>query len=124
MEIGKTVVLSEQRLVYYKLHPNQGKYPGVVIEMPNLPNDVYHRDLWYAKGYKQDAQDLMPGKPLKWDETIGSYKFNITAKEATMQSQKVVCSVCNQECVGEFGLNSHMKKHEKEVRLKAQSLKV
>ena len=73
---GKIVaILSEQRVTMYKLHPNQEKYPGAVIEMVNLPYDEYHRDLWYKKGYKRTIQELMPGKKVVQDDKYGGYRF-------------------------------------------------
>ncbi len=108
---GKTVVFSENRMTYYKLHPSQEKYPGAIIEMPSLPNDVYHRDLWYHKGYKLDPQDLMPGKKIVWSEVWGCRKFDIPLSETTQP--KRTCEICGKECIGDFGLQAHKKSHDK-----------
>jgi len=99
----------EKRRTYYKLHPNQAKYPGAIIEMPNLPEDQYHWEVWQQKGYKTNPEDLMPGKPIVYAKEWGCKKFDIPSEE--ILSQKRVCSICQQECVGDFGLQSHMKKH-------------
>lgn len=106
-------VVNENRRTYYKLHPNQDKYPGAVITMLNLPNDAYHWELWQKKGYKLSPQELMPDMKLEKIEE-GEYKF-IVSPSSTIE-QKKVCEVCGRECIGEFGLNSHKKSHEKDKK--------
>lgn len=108
-------IINEDRRTYYKLHPNQEKYPGAIIEMPNLPNDKYHWDMWMQKGYQADMKSLMPGKEIVWDANWGCNKF-ITNESIEM---KRVCDICGQECIGDFGLQAHKRKHEKENPPKA-----
>lgn len=110
-QTGKTVVFSENRMTYYKLHPEQKRCPGEVIVMPNLPNDTYHRDLWYKKGYKLDPQDLMPGRKLEIIE--GQPRF-VLGSPGEIPTQMLTCPICGKNCVGEFGLNSHKRTHEKD----------
>jgi hypothetical protein len=103
--------VNEQRRAYYRLDPEQKKHPGAVIVMPNLPNDQYHWDMWQKKGYKTSPQELLPDKKLIRDEE-GQYRFDITAEEAPKTVFK--CDICGRECVGEFGLNTHKRMHEKD----------
>lgn len=106
--------VKEFRRTYYKPHPDQKKYPGAIIEMPNLPNDQYHWEMWQEKGYKLNPQELFPDKKVvrnaegEWIAIIDS--------PSDIPQTTVKCPKCGQECVGEFGLKAHMRKHDKEEK--------
>ncbi len=103
--------IREKVRTYYRLHPNQEKYPGALMEMPNLPDDQYHWEMWQLKGYKPTKEELMPGKSIVWEEKWGMYRFDISPTQASQPMK--ICSVCQKPCVGEFGLKAHMRSHEK-----------
>lgn len=104
--------IKEFRKTYYKMHPDQKKYPGTIIEMPNLPNDQYHWELWQGKGYKLSPQELFPDKKVVKNadgEWVAILDSPSDIPQATFK-----CQICGKECVGNFGLQAHMRKHEKE----------
>lgn len=114
-DIGKIrPIVKEQRRTYFKLHPDQKKYPGTVITMPNLPDDQYHWGVWQAKGYKTTPQELMPDKKLIKTEG-GEWKFEIDSP-SLVSDQERKCDICGQICVGDFGLQAHKRKHDKEIK--------
>jgi len=60
-DIKTKSILREHKMTLYKMHPDQKNYPGLVIEMPNLPFGLRERDKYMnEKGYKKNPQDLKP----------------------------------------------------------------
>jgi hypothetical protein len=68
------------KMTWYKLHPRYEEkgtpHEGLVIAMPDLPNDPYSREIWRGKGYVTNPQDLMPDKKLIETEQ-GELKFTL-----------------------------------------------